>query len=416
MFEDKEGANKGDLEARLRSGSVGLNQEDVGKFPFEAFEFSPPTDSNPFVRLKSPWKFEIETSDVKDILTSYGSRLDDLEEGVSWNSNDLEVTARTGGAIKLLSDVHFAGAVSGLPAPNYLPVTPPDLTLDANYTARTLYCNNLHITASMTLTCLRVVCEGDLTIDPGVTVTIGRTNPADAGTNSSVFNLCGGTGGAGGGGGGFGGNAGTSGNGPGGGGGFGRPGGQGGTGGQPGGAAHTNITIGGSGGGGYSVAASNYYGGGGGAGVGGAGGGPNGGNGAGGCCFVVRGRFLNYGSIVANGANGGTSGTNAGGGGGGGLILIKAYGPSSMVGSIQARGGNGGNASGDGGGGGGGHIEVYARATDFSGLSVSGGVGPGSAADGGTGTTITVNLDAEPEKALAAGPAAQIFALAGMLV
>jgi hypothetical protein len=79
MFEDKEGANKGDLEARLRSGSVGLNQEDVGKFPFEAFEFSPPTDSNPFVRLKSPWTW----NNVIDGGDSTSSSPDTIDGGTA---------------------------------------------------------------------------------------------------------------------------------------------------------------------------------------------------------------------------------------------------------------------------------------------------------------------------------------------
>ena len=48
-----------ELNAPVRPGSTGLNQEEPGKFPFEAFEFDLPTETAPTLYLKDPWLLDV---------------------------------------------------------------------------------------------------------------------------------------------------------------------------------------------------------------------------------------------------------------------------------------------------------------------------------------------------------------------
>jgi len=57
-----------ELNAPVRPGSTGLNQEEPGKFPFEAFEFDLPTETAPTLYLKDPWKFKESRQDGVDDL------------------------------------------------------------------------------------------------------------------------------------------------------------------------------------------------------------------------------------------------------------------------------------------------------------------------------------------------------------
>ena len=280
----------------------------------------------------------------------------------------------------------------------------PDITLSGGtVTQRVLYCRNLQVTANTTLNAFLVICEGDLIIDSGITLTIGTAlgpvaNQATGGFLKKIHGLGAPTG-----------VANISGGSP-----LGALGGaarHGGTslaevGGQSAGGAigtpfDSNYNCGGAGGN-----SSDGSGGGGGAGpCAGGGVGNTASAGAGGdggtlIFFLIRGNFNNQGTIDNNGENGAVADNRGGGGGGGGATIIIAYGATYAGGTINCEGGNGGSTGSDGGGGGGGHIEIYAKTSSFGTLSVAGGTGPGLATDGATGTTITVDIDTNPESSL----------------
>ena len=72
-----------ELNAPVRPGSTGLNQEEPGKFPFEAFEFDLPTETAPTLYLKDPWKFKESRQDG----------VDDLADEVVSNTEDIATNA-----------------------------------------------------------------------------------------------------------------------------------------------------------------------------------------------------------------------------------------------------------------------------------------------------------------------------------
>lgn len=56
------------LDTSLRYGSIGVEREDVGKFPFDAFSFETPDTDAPELTLNSPWVFDVEKL-IADELT-----------------------------------------------------------------------------------------------------------------------------------------------------------------------------------------------------------------------------------------------------------------------------------------------------------------------------------------------------------
>jgi len=334
-----------------------------------------------------------------------GKKLSELVEAISFSDGDIVHLRTTGGIDKKMQ---FVNLIDLFPFGIH-PITwgynnRTNLTLSGGtVTQRIIYCRDLIVTANTTLIARSVFIEGNLTISPGVTLTIGRFTDGYGGLKSKVlqsdihiFDWSNGPCGEGGtqaddsdgGGGSFGGSCGRS---SGGGGSIGANGGNGTT------YAGLGLkwNIGGAGGNGSLTIQS----GGGGAGPC-AGGGSSliatstGGDGGNLIFFIVKGNFVNNGTIISDGEIG-SGAVQAGGGGGGGAVIIIAFGSSYTGGTINARGGNGGNGSAqDGGGGGGGHIEIYARTASFGTLNVNGGSGPGAATDGGTGTTLTTNMNA----------------------
>lgn len=266
-----------------------------------------------------------------------------------------------------------------------------DLELDGTpITQRIIYCKDLDVTANTTLKARCVYVDGDLTIDGGVTLTIDPLETSQISRNFLM--VTGGKGVAGGGsaGGGFGGvtSATEAVKGSGGGGGFGGAGGNS----QAGGIGGASAGGGLGGAGGAAVGAAGAAGGGGG--FGGAGGSSSGagqgGDGGELIFFIVRGNFVNNGTITNSGVGGAATGN---GGGGGGAVIIAAFGNSPTVGTINCNGGAGQGTY--GGGGGGGHIEIYARTASFGTLNVDGGTAGGEGEAGSAGTTKTINISSD---------------------
>jgi hypothetical protein len=268
--------------------------------------------------------------------------------------------------------------------------------------------NDLHITANCTINARIIIVEGNFTIDSGVTVTfIPHTNLLGRGLLSTDNNLslselmCSGRLGQFGSppGGGYGGyttatvssdshRAGS--------GGYTTEGGDGWSSAIIGGLPFIDIAkfglstgIGGDGGNGAAAGA----GGGGGVGAGGGRGTDDGGNGGPAILIIVKGDFINNGTITANGNN---PGSTSGGGGGGGLICVIAYGENNTMGTMNAIGGN----STDGGGGGGGHIATLRASGSAPTTSVIGGTSSTGSA-GSSGTTLNLDLRTNPEYGLA---------------
>lgn len=156
--------------------------------------------------------------------------------------------------------------------------------------------------------------------------------------------------------------------------------------------------IGGNGGNAASLAV------GGGAGVGGGGATSttsDGGDGGPAVLIIVKGNFVNNGTITANGKVGSSAGASGGGGGGGGFLAVCAYGTSSVMGNLNADGGNGGTSGNGGSGGGGGHVACIRNGVSAPTISVAGGTGGGiSGANGSVGTSLNVDLSANPERGL----------------
>jgi hypothetical protein len=291
-----------------------------------------------------------------------------------------------------------------------------DLTLNGTtLTQRVIYCKNLNVTATTIIESRTIFVEGDLTLDPGVTLDC-QPLYLNSNLNSAVpdnnfkrawwwfmnpamaqgVNVVAG---------GFGGGA------------------SGGT--TPGGTAFVfnynanggngvaNGGGGGGGGGGAGGAGSSAGGfnalpgtggmfGTGGTGDGGFSGGGEGGNGGEMIFIIVRGK-VNIGAgatIKAEGelgkdANPGFGGLGGGGGGGGGILTLIAYSGYVNNGSISCNGGSGGNAAPggvNGAGGGGGAIFLLANrgANPQGALNVSGGNGNNN---GASGVYISYNMD-----------------------
>jgi hypothetical protein len=299
-------------------------------------------------------------------------------------------------------DKIYENRVSSTSLLNAISYEAQDLTLSSNYTQDVIYCKDLHITASITLTCQKIVAEGNVTIDSGATVTVESPIYATEDSASSAItrkptpfvyipskpDSSGDVGG-----GCLGGCNGvkhSTNDGKGGGGSITEDGG-----GVVGEVASTkglsgvkqaDFSIGGAGG---NANASGR--GGGGAGPGAGGGGESGittGGGAGGPLLVIicKGNFTNSGTITCNGSNG----ADDSGGGGGGMFILFAYGSTCTIGTIQAIGGS----PSYGGGGGGGHIHIIGHSPASASLSVSGGSGGNN---GATGTTHTTDLDTDTE-------------------
>jgi len=274
-----------------------------------------------------------------------------------------------------------------------------DLILNGpSTTQRIIYCKNLTVTANTILKARCVYVDGDFTINNGVTVSIMplTKNPSGKPIDSSrygSFNFRAGRGGSSvgsnskKGGGGFEGLAGTDGtNGAGGGGGFGARGGNGfaGSGGQAG--SGDGLSFGGRGGDSNSFAC-----GGGGGGFGGSGGGGSGSGADGGelCFFIIKGNFINNGTLQANGGN---NVSGASGGGGAGAIVLLCNGTYSNLGLIQCNGSDGGIGSSFSGGGGGGCIEIYAKTSVFGNVEALGG-GLNNKGDNGFVHSINLNTN-----------------------
>ncbi len=91
--------DKKDLDAPLRSGSLGLRQEDPGKFPFEAFEHELPSGATPTLRLKSPWKLDIASGNLTSV------KLDDL--AAPDDNTNLNASTSKHGLLKKLDNSAF---------------------------------------------------------------------------------------------------------------------------------------------------------------------------------------------------------------------------------------------------------------------------------------------------------------------
>jgi len=372
---------------------------------------------------------------MDDLLISADTAMDPdlffqhVQRNVAWTAeyyaDDLLLKPKTGGAVMAAGDLEILGRLIGGSLFSIGVSAAANITLSG--TARTqhiIYCNNFTVSANTTIYARVIVCEGNFTINAGVTLTVAPLEPMNPENNQSSSRYVSGNfpGGKGavsatcGGGGAFGGKAGSKGTT--GGSGGGSIGASGGRGHSPGvsyheeGQAASAVTIGGDGGDGYGTSGAAQYG----AGGGGAGPCAGGGNGyrstggyeadggdGGGCLFIIcKGNFVNNGTITANGEDGEAVPYEPGGGGGGGCVVIVVHGTTCTVGSINCVGGDGGlpGTSAYGGGGGGGHIEIYGHTPSGATLSVAGGDGPGSAQDGATGTTVTVNLDTYPDALL----------------
>jgi hypothetical protein len=272
-------------------------------------------------------------------------------------------------AIKLAFDNY-----SNLFNPSIIDENLTDVSLAGGTTTkRIIYCNDFTVTANTILKCRCLYVEGDLTINPGVTLTIGTLKNV-SNQHIEVDYIAG---------------------------------------------LGDEIGIGGAGGAGNSPGA-NAHGGDGGSGFCDKGetGGVNAGGvaGIGAACssefiiIIVKGDFINNGSIVSNGSNGGNGvgafpdGGGGGGGSAGGCIVIAAYGDNPTIGTITCNGGNGGTGSaltgGGGGGGGGGHIEIYAKTVAWGVLTCNGGNGGagglGAGANGSNGTQFTIDISNKP--------------------
>lgn len=75
------------LELDHRPGSVDMNAEDTGKFPFHAFEFDSPETANPRIKLLSPWSFvlgPLRLGTTTVILTTTSATGIPLTNGSIW--------------------------------------------------------------------------------------------------------------------------------------------------------------------------------------------------------------------------------------------------------------------------------------------------------------------------------------------
>ena len=425
-----------DLRAPVRGQSVGDKQMQRGSFPFDAWEMdNARTNPSPVLELKSPWTLKLSgltTSNLSvsgDLSVSGGMAVSgnatitgnlyfggDLSgtnlafhdfPSLATLSDDDELVLydTSAGVYRKVNKSDLGGSTDQFSTIEAANSEVPDITLEngATLSEPVLYCNNLNISGAVAIQSRVIVCEGDLTIDSGAVLTVALSTSIYSSQGLETFpgyvNKPG-----------YGGNAGVAVNGSGspGHGGFASAGGSGtpvasGSGGVP---AITGLDLGGDGGAGGGIEyvctdASNVrnQGGGGGGGIGGGGGTGVGAGGRGGLAILilVKGNFLNSGTINADGAAGSAS-TQGGGGGGGGAIIVMAYGSAPSWGTLNARGGagaSGSTAGMGGGGGGGGHLELYGM--DFTTpptYSVAGGaagIGGTSGNAGAIGTYIEVD-------------------------
>lgn len=157
--------------------------------------------------------------------------------------------------------------------------------------------------------------------------------------------------------------------------------------------ARFDLTAGIGGNGGDSTATNGA--GGGGISGGGGRGSNTGGDGGPATLIIVKGNFINNGTITANGE---TVALFDRGGGGGGCIIVVAYGTSNIMGTLNAIGGDG--AIDDGAGGGGGHIATLRASGGAPTVGKAGGTGQGAGANGSVGTDLNLSLASNPEYGL----------------
>lgn len=113
--------------------------------------------------------------------------------------------------------------------------------------------------------------------------------------------------------------------------------------------------------------------------------------------IIVKGNFINSGTITVNGKLGVDVGD---GGGGGGCLIVATYGSSNTMGNLNVKGADG-QSNGSTSGGGGGHIATIRASGGAPTTDISGGTGAGTGSAGSAGTELHLDLASNPEYGLA---------------